>query len=87
MKDMKIDYPDTPVWEPLHAAVGDKCREFMFMGRLGLIFLYKHVWTRAYLNLDADGNAYRFTGEGYEPMTLLEAIERVFARAVEDEEE
>jgi hypothetical protein len=84
--DLKIEYPDTPVWEPLQAAVGDQCREFMFMGKIGTIYLYKHVWTRRYINLDRDGKAYQFTGDGYEPMPFAEAIEKVFARAVEDEE-
>jgi hypothetical protein len=77
-EDRKIEYPATPVWEPLQAAVGSKCREFMWMGRTGKVILYKHIWTRRYLNLDTDGNAYRFTGEGYEPLPLEEAINHVF---------
>ena len=86
-KEKKIDYPDRPVWEPLQAAVGDQCREFMFMGRVGTIFLYKHVWTRAYLNLDEEGNAFRFTENGYEPMPLDQAITKVFAMGMENDEE
>lgn len=78
-KDMKIEYPATPVWEPLQAAVGSRCREFMFMGKVGTVFLYKHIWTRRYINLDMDGKAYQFTGDGYEPVPSEEAIQYVFS--------
>jgi hypothetical protein len=76
---MKIEFPEQPVWEPLKAAVGERCREFMFMGKVGEIYLYKHVWTRRYLNIDGNGQAYQFTGDGYEPMPLNEAMEHAFA--------
>lgn len=42
--------------------------EFMFMTRVGRrrprpsIYLYKHIFTRRYLNLDAAGHAYRYIG-------------------------
>ena len=77
-QDKKIEYPDTPVWKPLQTAVGSRCREFMWMGKTGKVFLYKHLWTRRYLNLDLDGNAYRFTGEGYETLSLEDAIKYAF---------
>jgi hypothetical protein len=77
-QDRKIEYPATPVWEPLQAAVGERCREFMFMGRAGEVYLYKHIWTRRYLNIDGNGHAYRFTGDGYERMLMDEAMEHVF---------
>jgi hypothetical protein len=35
-------------------------------------------FTRYYLNLDADGNAYRYTGSCYVPTSLDAAIEHVF---------
>lgn len=80
---MKIEFPEEPVWEPLKAVVGDRCREFMFMGqvagKLDAIFLYKHLWIRRYINLDQDGGVFRFTGDGYEPVSLDEAIKRVFS--------
>jgi hypothetical protein len=79
---MKIEYPEKPVWEPLQAVVLERVREFMFMGQVtgdaGPIYLYKHVWTRRYLNLDQEGKAYRFTGYEYEPRPLDEAIKHVF---------
>ena len=74
----KIEYPETPIWEPLQAAVGARCREFMWMGKTGKILLYKHRLTRRYLNLDLEGNAYRFTGDGYEPVPINAAITHVF---------
>lgn len=75
---MEFEFPDKPVWEPLQAAVGSRCREFMFMGKSGTIYLYKHIWTRRYINLDLDGRAFRFTGDGYEPIPKDEAIKNVF---------
>jgi len=75
---MKIEFPEAPVWEPLQTVVGSRCREFMFIGKVGGIYLYKHIWTRRYLNLDSERNAYRFTGRGYEPVSLEEARARVF---------
>jgi hypothetical protein len=75
---MEIEFPEKPVWEPLKAVVGPRCREFMFMGKIGTICLYKHIWTRRYLNLDPEGQAYRFTGEGYSPVQLSEALNHVF---------
>lgn len=83
---MKIEYPKEPMWKPLEEAIGrSQCREFMFMGQVILpkeddsatIFLYKHIRTRRYLNVDQDGRAYRFTGDGYLPIPLDEAIEHV----------
>ena len=75
---MKIDFPEQPVWEPLQTVIGARCREFMFMGRVVTIYLYKHIWTRRYLNLDMDGKAYRFIGDEYAPVSLGEAIKHVF---------
>jgi hypothetical protein len=49
------------------------------MGKVGTIFLYKHIWTRRYINLDMDGKAYKFTGDGYEPVPSEEAIQHVFS--------
>ena len=53
----------------------------MWMGRVvqerPTIELYKHGITRRYLNLDQDGGAYEYDGEGYIPVELDFAVERV----------
>ena len=46
-------------WTPLEQMFGPElCEQFMFMGRSAEIYLYKHIDTRRYLNLDARGNAF-----------------------------
>lgn len=71
-----------PVWEPLIQAVGNRSKEFMFIGQVPLgelwLFLYKHRITRRYLNLDGKGNAYLYTPDGYIPIDHAEAVDRVF---------
>lgn len=66
------------VWEPLRSLVGHEgCDDFMFMHRSGAVFAYKHRDTRRYLNLDAEGRAYRWTGRGaddYEAVDLAKAL-------------
>ena len=58
-------------WAPLVSLVGEKCAEdFMLMGNVENMILYKHRNTRRYLNVD------RFTGQTFkfvEAMTLDEA--------------
>ena len=71
-----------PDWEPLERTLlGD----FMFMGYTDGIRLYKHSFTRRYLNLDEKGRAYQYLGEkrGYEQIPLEDGI----AHAFEDSEE
>lgn len=83
---MRIEYPDEPMWKPLEDVIGKaRCREFMFIGQVTLvkgegtvtIFLYKHIVTRQYLNLDEQGQSYDFTGDGYVPVSLDEAMRQV----------
>jgi hypothetical protein len=72
---------DDPVWDPLEKALPYKwCGGFMYMGRTNGIHMYKHGFTRHYLNLDDDGNAYRYLpgSERYVPMNRFEAIENAF---------
>lgn len=75
-------FPEKPVWEPLKRTVGCRHKEFMFMGKVPVgcfwVFLYKHINTRRYLNLDGQGNAYAYRDRKYSPVKLLLAIERVF---------
>lgn len=66
-------------WAPLEQMLGPKlCERFMYMGRSGAIYLYKHIDTRRYLNLDAQGQCFRYTGKGYEPEERVIAVARVF---------
>lgn len=72
-----------PDWEPLEKAIPrDWCGGFMWMQRVDehdtTIELYKHGITRRYLNLDSDAQTYRYTGSGYIPIGLEEALDWVF---------
>ena len=70
-----------PNWRPLEMVLtpGD-CEEFMYMGRAGEIELYKHRWTRRYLNIGSDGERfYRSVGDSYIEISKAEAIEHVFS--------
>jgi hypothetical protein len=55
------------------------CEDFMFMGTVVGVFLYKNRDTRAYLNLDAAGNAYRFNPDtsNYDPIPVAQALQEV----------
>jgi hypothetical protein len=67
-------------WAPLEQVLGPKlCEHFMFMGRSDELYLYKHIDTRRYLNLDAEGRCFQYTGNGYEPEELRRAIAHVFS--------
>ncbi len=70
-----------PNWRPLEMVLtpGD-CEDFMYMGRTGEIELYKHRWTRRYLNISSDGvRFYRSVGDSYIEISRTEAIEHVFS--------
>jgi hypothetical protein len=60
----QIDF--TPNWKPLEEKLGARCQEFMFMGRVGSVNLYKHIFTRRYLNLDDSGKCYVYRERRYE---------------------
>lgn len=75
---------DEPDWEPLHVVLPlEWCDGFMWMYRVtqddAVIELYKHGITRRYLNLDQLNRAYEFNGEGYDPIPVAVAVDRVFA--------
>lgn len=61
----EIDF--TPNWKPLENKMGTWCQEFMFMGRMGRVNLYKHIPTRRYVNLDDSGNCYVYHEGRFEP--------------------
>lgn len=70
-----------PNWRPLEMVLkpGD-CEDFMYMGRTGEIELYKHRWTRRYLNIRADGERfYRLAGSAYIETSRGDAIEHVYS--------
>ena len=70
----------TSDWAPLERVLGPQlCECFMFMGRSGELYLYKHIDTRRYLNLDAEGRCFRYTGNEYAPEDMRRAIAQVFS--------
>jgi hypothetical protein len=68
-------------WRPLETALAScDCEDFMYMGCTGEIELYKHRWTRRYLNISSDGRRfYRLVGNEYIEISRGEAIEHVFS--------
>ena len=70
-----------PNWRPLEVVLTPSdCEEFMYMGRAGEIELYKHRWTRRYLNISSGGeHFYRLAGDSYIEISRDEAIEHVFS--------
>ena len=45
-------------WKPLEMRIGERCAEFMWMWRQNDLEYYKHIDTRRYLILDAEGRSY-----------------------------
>lgn len=68
-----------PDWEPLKIVFGP----FMFMGCSDGIRMYKHKYTRRYLNLDEQGRAYRYLGlkDRYERIPIESGIAHAFEDA------
>lgn len=62
--DMKVDEPN---WKPLESVLSRRaCEEFMYMGRCGDIHLYKHYFSRRYLNISSDAeHFYRYSAGRY----------------------
>ena len=70
-----------PNWKPLEKVLPmEHCDGFMYMGYVDGIHMYKHGFTRHYINLDRKGNAYRYveTTNRYVPIHTDVAIEHVF---------
>ncbi|NLV16042.1 MAG: hypothetical protein GXY50_02360 [Syntrophomonadaceae bacterium] len=67
-------------WEPL---MNTLMGLFMFMGcatfKGDQIYLYKHIWTRRYLNLDGKGQAYQFENGVYKPVSMPDALSHAFS--------
>ncbi len=67
-----------PNWKPLERILPrHECPDYMHMGRVGEIELYKHRLTRRYLNVDADGKSYLYIGHRYVEVTRSTALEHV----------
>jgi hypothetical protein len=74
----------TSNWAPLEKLCPPGlCEQFMFMGVAGGIYLYKHVDSRRYLNVDVLGATYAYNPatSGYDPISVAAAM-----RALEEDE-
>ena len=67
MENCTPTFDTVPNWEPLERAVPRvHLSDFMYMGRIGTIELYKHRNSRRYLNIDAvSGNFYEYEDGTY----------------------
>lgn len=64
-EELKYHFEFEGMFVPLQKYVDEKhWSDFMFMGYIvsERVFLYKHCITRCYLNIDFDGNFYKYTG-------------------------
>ena len=75
--EIEVGKPD---WRPLENAIpSDYAEEFMFIGRVGDIVLYKHRITRRYLNIDAvTGKFYRYVNDEYIEIDRRQAFDSVY---------
>jgi hypothetical protein len=64
-------------WKPLKMRIGERCAEFMWMWRQDNLEYYKHIDTRRYLVLDAEGRTYRRRGGDLEAVDFAEEFCRV----------
>ena len=69
-----------PDWKPLEGALSrENYADFMYMGHVGGIVLYKHRDTRRYLNIEAEtGRFYRYADGDYIENNREQAIEHVY---------
>jgi hypothetical protein len=79
----RIQIPITvgePNWAPLESVLpACELENFMYMGRAGEIELYKHRFTRRYLNIERDSSRfYQYVDGGYVEITRAAALEHVF---------
>ncbi len=68
-----------PNWAPLELVLPAwELENFMYMGRAGEIELYKHRFTRRYLNISADGSRfYRYSDGMYVEVSQSSALDYV----------
>ena len=69
-----------PDWKPLEGALSrENYADFMYMGNVGGIVLYKHRDTRLYLNIDAvTGRFFQYNDGDYIEINREQAIEHVY---------
>jgi hypothetical protein len=70
---------EPPDWTPLERHIGSRCEEFMWMYRENGLEYYKHIDTRRYLILDANGTCYARRGDGLVPVHFDDEFRRVRA--------
>lgn len=68
-RDGNVVNYEQPVWEPLLGLARIYVDEFMWMAEIELdngtrLQAYKHYWTRRYLHLDGEGNAWFYREDG-----------------------
>jgi hypothetical protein len=65
-----------PNWIPLEMVLSDtECGNYMYMGRVGEIELYKHCLTRRYLNISQNGRKfYRYVDGTYVEISKFDAL-------------
>jgi hypothetical protein len=68
-----------PNWTPLESVVpASELENFMYVGRAGEIELYKHQFTRRYLNIERISHKfYRYLDGKYVEITRAAALEHV----------
>ena len=69
-----------PSWQALEMVLNtEHCEQYMFMGIIhfndDIIYCYKHLITRQYLNLDAQGRCYCYRSE-HDDYVLMTADEQ-----------
>jgi len=66
-------------WRPREMLMSAlECEDYMYMGRAGNVELYKHRWTRRYLNISSEGRCfYRLADGTFTEISKDEAIRQV----------
>ena len=80
--NMEVTCDNQPNWIPLETFSQKylnqiNCNDFMHMGKVGEIELYKNIVSRHYINIDTDGYCWKYSGDGYLQITDESAIRKV----------
>ena len=69
-----------PNWKPLEGVLSlEDCADFMYMGQVSGIVLYKHRDSRRYLNIGSEtGRFYRYANGDYIEIKREQALEHVY---------